>query len=53
LERTRELPTFFAAVTARYALQFSAMNENVPLCGADQFLLHEKAVGRGRKNARE
>jgi hypothetical protein len=35
LERTQELPTFFAAVTARYALALSTMNENVPLCGAD------------------
>ena len=41
LERTRELPMFFAAVTARYTLQLSTMNANVPLCGADQFLLRE------------
>jgi hypothetical protein len=32
---------FFAAVTARYTLQLSAMNANVPLCDADQFLLRE------------
>jgi hypothetical protein len=35
---------FFAAVTARYTLQLSAMNANVLLCGADKFLLHEKAA---------
>ena len=46
LERTRKLPRFFAAVTARYVLQFTVMKADVLLNGTDQFLLREWSCRR-------